>query len=108
MDITPILSPFIALLKSRAFILSIVTAVVAAIVIAVPSLEPMQDELINVIVGLALALIGKMAIEDGAEKFGASQAQPQVWIEDTATPNTTPQKATGGTKISQEGVDTRW
>lgn len=74
MDITPILTPFVALLKSRAFILSVVSALVASIIAAVPALEPMQDELINVIVGLTLALIGKMAVEDGAEKLGASRA----------------------------------
>lgn len=75
---TPILDPFLALLRSRAFILSIVTAIISAVIIAIPSLEPMRDELINVIVGLALALIGKMGLEDAAEKFGAAQTQAQI------------------------------
>lgn len=86
MDITPILSPFVALLKSRAFILMVVTAAVASVIAAVPSLEPMRDELINVIVGLALALIGKMAIEDGAEKYGAARASSAlIEVEDADT-----------------------
>ncbi len=85
MDITPILSPFVALLKSRAFILMVVTAAVASLIAAVPSLEPMRDELINVIVGLALALIGKMAIEDGAEKYGAARATGVIAEEEVKT-----------------------
>lgn len=75
MNTKPVLDPFVALLKSRAFILMIVTAFVSAIIALIPELEPMRDELINVIVGLALALIGKMALEDSAAKWGAARVE---------------------------------
>lgn len=75
---TPILDPFLALLRSRAFILSIIEVIVATFIVAVPALEPVKSELISTSLALVLALIGKMAIEDGAEKFGASQTQGQI------------------------------
>lgn len=71
---SPIIAPILALLSSRAFILMIVTAIVDAIIGAVPALQPMRDQLIDVITGLAALLVAKMALEDAAAKFGAAQA----------------------------------
>lgn len=89
MSTTPILAPILALLSSRAFILMVVTALVDALIAAVPALEPMRDQFITVITGLAALLIVKMGAEDFAAKFGAAKAYgsaPQAVVDKLQKP----------------------
>lgn len=72
---TPIVQPVLDLLRSRAFIVMIVTALVNMIIIAVPEFAQYRDDLIGVVTGLALAVIGKMALEDSAQKYGDAKAK---------------------------------
>lgn len=65
---TVILSPILALLQSRKVVIAIVTAAVNILIVTVPSLEPVQTELLAVFTALALALIGGISYEDAAEK----------------------------------------
>lgn len=85
MDITPILSPFVALLKSRAFILMVVTALVNSLVVLVPAFEPLSGQIIDTVNALVLALIVKMGAEDVAAKLGAARVE-----KDTPLTKTTP------------------
>lgn len=78
MDITPVLSPFVALLKSRAFILMVVTALVNSLVVLVPAFEPLSGQIIDTVNALVLALIVKMGAEDVAAKLGAKRVEPDT------------------------------
>lgn len=95
---SPILAPILALLSSRAFILSVITAIVDAGIAAVPSLLPLRDQLITIVTGLAALLIVKMGVEDAAVKFGASRAYGSapaaqvVRLERLSPPNWLPQQ----------------
>ncbi len=61
-----ILAPILALLKSRKVIVSLCALLLNVIVAAVPTLAPFRADLMAVITGLALALIGGIAYEDAA------------------------------------------
>ncbi len=65
-NIQPIVTPLIALLKSRKVIVSLCALLLNLLVAAVPNLAPLRGELTTVITGLALALIGGIAYEDAA------------------------------------------
>ena len=66
-DIQPIVTPILALLKSRKVIVSLCALALNFLVAAVPDLAPFRTELMTVITGLALGLIGGMAYEDAAK-----------------------------------------
>lgn len=72
---TPIVSPIADLLRSRAFIVMIVTALVNMLIIAIPDFGQYRDDMIAVVTGLALALIGKMTAEDVALKLGDAKVE---------------------------------
>lgn len=76
MDITPILTPVLALLKSRKFIVAVVALVINLLIAAAPGLEAFRTELVTVVTGLALALIGGIAYEDGAAIGREVAAEP--------------------------------
>jgi hypothetical protein len=61
-----ILAPIVALLKSRKVIVSLCALILKFVVAAVPDLQPFRGELMTVITGLALGLIGGIAYEDAA------------------------------------------
>ncbi|MEO8394958.1 MAG: hypothetical protein ABI700_18320, partial [Chloroflexota bacterium] len=65
-NLQPILAPILALLKSRKVIVSLCALLLNVIVAALPTLAPYRTELMTVITGLALALIGGIAYEDAA------------------------------------------
>ena len=66
LDAKPILTPLALLLKSRKVIVSLCALLMNVLVTALPALEPYRGELMTVITGLALALIGGIAYEDAA------------------------------------------
>lgn len=67
MDTTPILTPVLALLRSRKFIVGVVALVINLLIAVVPDLAAFRDQLMAVVTGLALALIGGIAYEDAAK-----------------------------------------
>lgn len=67
--VTPILDPFLSLLRSRAVLVAILNIVLYVLA----SQFGATDELLNLISVLGLAIIGKMGLEDAAQKFGASR-----------------------------------
>lgn len=70
----PLVAPLLALLKSRKFLVAVVTLVVDSIVAQVPELAGSKDVLIAASVAIASVLIGAIAHEDAAEKKGAVAA----------------------------------
>lgn len=67
MNATPILTPVLALLRSRKFIVGVVALLINLLIVAIPNLEAFRDQLMAVVTGLALALIGGIAYEDAAQ-----------------------------------------
>lgn len=65
-DKQPLITPLLLLLRSRKFIVSVCALAMNFIVAAAPELAPLRSELMTVITGLALALIGGIAYEDAA------------------------------------------
>jgi hypothetical protein len=68
-----ILSPLAALLRSRKFMVAIVSLLVALLVTAVPQFASVQTELITLITVVALAVIGGTAWEDSAALKAVAQ-----------------------------------
>ena len=64
MDAKPIITPIVALLKSRKAWIAIITFVFNIVVSDVPELEPHRVELIAGAVSLAVFLMGFIAYED--------------------------------------------
>src|SRR4051812_5971089 len=65
-NLQPIIAPLVALLKSRKVIVSLCALLLNFVVTAVPTIATYRGELMAVITGLALALIGGIAYEDAA------------------------------------------
>lgn len=57
-------SGVLALLTSRRFLVSVVSLIVGALVVYMPNLQHVQNELLTLITTLALALIGGYSVED--------------------------------------------
>lgn len=67
MNAQPLISPLILLLKSRKVVVSLCALALNVLITAVPDLAPFRAELMTVVTGLALALIGGIAYEDAAK-----------------------------------------
>lgn len=66
--IPPVLGPLLGLLRSRKFMVTVMTAVVGVLVAYVPALEPVREELLAVLTTIGLALVAAIAYEDGKAK----------------------------------------
>lgn len=75
-NIKPIWTPLLLLLKSRKVIVSLCALLLNLLIAALPELEPLRGELMTVITGLALALIGGIAYEDAARAGREAAAAP--------------------------------
>lgn len=64
----PILGPLLNLLKSRKFMVGVITLVADMIVTQVPELQPIRTEIITVLTVVGSILISAIAYEDGKEK----------------------------------------
>ncbi|MGF1507406.1 MAG: hypothetical protein GYB64_13530 [Chloroflexi bacterium] len=64
-ELTPVLGPLLALLRSRKVMVALITLIVNALIVLVPELEPVQAELLVVLTALGTALIAAIAYEDG-------------------------------------------
>jgi len=62
----PVIDPLLIVLKSRRVIVAISAFLVSLLVMAVPELEPLLDEILTMVITLALAIIGGYTIEDAA------------------------------------------
>jgi hypothetical protein len=63
-----VLGPLLGLLRSRKFMVTVMTAVVSVIVAYIPALEPVREELLAVLTTIGLALVAAIAYEDGKAK----------------------------------------
>ena len=77
-NIQPIVTPILALLKSRKVIVSLCALALNFLVAAVPDLAPFRGELMTVITGLALGLIGGIAYEDAARAGRDAGSLPPI------------------------------
>jgi hypothetical protein len=64
----PLLGPLLGLLRSRKFLVAVVTLLVDMLVAQVPELEAVRTEIITAITLVGTLLIGSIAYEDGKEK----------------------------------------
>lgn len=72
----PVLDPLLLALKSRRVMVALCALVVGVLTLAVPSLQPVQGEILTLIITLALALIGGYSVEDAARAARERAAQP--------------------------------
>jgi len=70
LDITPVIGPLLGLLRSRKFLVALMTLVVDVLIAYVPALEPARAELLVICTTLGGLLVGAIAYEDAA---GAGQ-----------------------------------
>lgn len=64
----PILGPLLSLLRSRKFMVGVITLVADMIVAQAPDLQPIRTEIVAVLTVLGGILISAIAYEDGKEK----------------------------------------
>ena len=62
----PVVDPLLMALKSRRVLVALCTLIVGLLTCAVPELHPMRDEILALLVTLALAVIGGYTVEDAA------------------------------------------
>ena len=77
-NLQPIVTPLLALLKSRKVIVSLCALLLNFLVAALPDLQPFRGELMTVITGLALGLIGGIAYEDAARAGREAGSTPTM------------------------------
>jgi len=65
-DIKPIIGPVLNLMKSRKFIVAVMTLIVDVVIAYVPTLEPVRTELLSVFTAIGVALVASIAYEDAA------------------------------------------
>lgn len=71
-NLTPVIGPLMGLLRSRKFMVALMTLIVDLIVAYVPALEPVRVELLAVFTVIGSALVAAIAYEDGRAR-GAAQ-----------------------------------
>jgi hypothetical protein len=72
----PIIDPLLLALKSRRVLIAVAALLVGLLMSVLPELEPARDELLMLLITLALALIGGYSIEDAASA-GRERASQQ-------------------------------
>ncbi|MEQ8673206.1 MAG: hypothetical protein RLP44_28045 [Aggregatilineales bacterium] len=70
----PILDPLLLALKSRRVIVALVTLLVGLLTLAIPDLIAVREEILTLLITLALAVIGGYSVEDAAR--AARQTDP--------------------------------
>lgn len=83
MDTLPILSPLLALLRSRKVIVSVVVFLVSLLVQAVPSLAPIAGTLTSVLAIFGVAVISGITVEDSAKYISERGYPPVVPVDPT-------------------------
>jgi hypothetical protein len=62
----PVIDPLLIVLKSRRVIVAISALLVSLLVMAVPELVPLRDEILTMVITMALAVIGGYTVEEAA------------------------------------------
>lgn len=70
-NVWPIFGPLLGLLRSRKFIVAVVTLVVDVLLAYLPQLEPVRVELMTVFTLVGSLLMAAIAYEDGQAKANA-------------------------------------
>jgi hypothetical protein len=73
--IWPIIGPLVTLLRSRKFIVAVVTLVVDVLVAYLPQMEPVRGELMAVFTLVGSLLVAAIAYEDGQARKNGQNAQ---------------------------------
>ena len=73
---SPVTHRLLKALKSRQMIIAMSTLVVGLLVLAVPDLKPIREELLTLIVTLALAVIGSYAFQETSSSDRQLQMPP--------------------------------
>jgi hypothetical protein len=66
-NMKPIIDPLLNLLRSRKFMVALMTLLVDVLVAYLPALEPIQNELLTVFTLVGSVLIAAIAYEDGQQ-----------------------------------------
>ncbi len=72
----PLLDPMLLALKSRRVVVALATLAGGLLVLAVPELRAVQDEILTLLIALALAVIGGYSLEDAARAGRERAALP--------------------------------
>ena len=67
-DLTPFVGPILNLLRSRKFMVALMTLTIDVLVAYVPALEPARAELLTVFTLIGSLLVAAIAYEDGKAK----------------------------------------
>jgi len=62
----PLIDPLLLLLKSRRVLIALCALLVGLLTLALPDLKPVHNELLTLLITLALAVIGGYSLEDAA------------------------------------------
>ena len=81
-NVTPVLGPIMAILRSRKFIIALASLLISLVVMAIPDLAEVQDTMLTLLVTFGLALIGGITIEDAAKAGREKGAEPPVSVPD--------------------------
>jgi hypothetical protein len=65
-QLTPVIGPILNLLRSRKFMVALMTLVVDVIIAYVPALAEVQEPLLAVFTAIGVALVAAIAYEDAA------------------------------------------
>jgi membrane protein implicated in regulation of membrane protease activity len=72
----PVIDPLLLALKSRRVLIALSALIVGLLVMALPELQPVQDQILVLVIALALAVIGGYSVEDAARAGRERAALP--------------------------------
>ncbi len=76
-QLTPVIGPILNLLRSRKFMVALMTLIVDVVVAYVPALSEVQDPLLTVFTAVGVALVAAIAYEDAASTATGSKETDQ-------------------------------
>lgn len=79
----PIIDPLLLMLKSRRVLVAVAALIIGAVLTALPDLAPVREELLVLVITLALAVIGGYSVEDATR--AARSESPAVAERDLET-----------------------
>jgi hypothetical protein len=72
----PLIDPVLLAFKSRRVLIAAAALLIGLLTLAVPTLQPVRQELLTLLITLALALIGGFSVEDAARAARERSALP--------------------------------
>ncbi|MBN1120680.1 MAG: hypothetical protein JXJ17_06345 [Anaerolineae bacterium] len=76
-QLMPIIGPILNLLRSRKFMVALMTLIVDVVVAYVPAMAEVQEPLLAVFTAIGLALVAAIAYEDAASTTNGSKETDQ-------------------------------